>query len=203
MLNFLLNDPSGFKSKLSSEIQAVQKKFAGKDVKIVIRWHDAGDFFSDAYLNLAYSVAKQFPEVDFYAYTKMAGVAQGDKPDNFIINFSMGAQPAQQKQIDFAKTKHSTVVPGELFKDLIQKDKEGKISRDEKGRYMFGGDGLNTLKQRMAKKFNISPDSIITYDQLMQTKPGTEPKYNVIVAPGDGDDSANRKDVLGTYLLIH
>ena len=27
--------------------------------------------------------------------------------------------------------------------------------------------------------------------------------WNVVVAPGDGDDSANRADVLGTYLLMH
>jgi hypothetical protein len=28
-------------------------------------------------------------------------------------------------------------------------------------------------------------------------------KYNVIVRPGDGDVSASRGDVKGTYLLIH
>jgi len=28
-------------------------------------------------------------------------------------------------------------------------------------------------------------------------------KYNVIVVPGDGDDSANRLDVLNTFLLFH
>jgi len=33
----------------------------------------------------------------------------------------------------------------------------------------------------------------------------TDPKkmYNVIVKPGEGDDSANRGDVLSTLLLIH
>ena len=37
----------------------------------------------------------------------------------------------------------------------------------------------------------------------MKTPIGPVKKYNVIVKPGDGDDSANRSDVLGTYLLIH
>jgi hypothetical protein len=37
----------------------------------------------------------------------------------------------------------------------------------------------------------------------MKITPSDEPKYNVIVSRGNGDDAANRKDVLGTYLLIH
>jgi len=39
---------------------------------------------------------------------------------------------------------------------------------------------------------------------MMATPPSNEKnKYNVIVMPGDGDDSANRPDVLGSYLLFH
>ena len=63
--------------------------------------------------------------------------------------------------------------------------------------------GVDKLKDRMAKKYNINKDSIITYEEMMNIKQTSEPKYNVIVSSGDGDDSANRKDVLGTYLLIH
>jgi len=32
---------------------------------------------------------------------------------------------------------------------------------------------------------------------------GNKGKYNVIVKPGDGDDAANRNDVLSSLLLIH
>ena len=60
-----------------------------KGVSVSIRWHDAGDFFSDPYLKLAYDVAKTFPDVQFYAYTKMASVAASEKPNNFIINFKV------------------------------------------------------------------------------------------------------------------
>jgi hypothetical protein len=49
----------------------------------------------------------------------------------------------------------------------------------------------------------MSKDSVITYDEMMKIPVGSEPKYNVIVKPGDGDDSANRADVIGTWLLIH
>jgi len=203
MLNYLLNDPAGFKDKLVSELGAVQKKFEGKDVQIVTRWHDAGDFFSPSYLKIAYDIAEALPDVQFYAYTKMASVASGNKPDNFITNFSAGALPSQQKQVDFGKTKHSDVVTKELFADLITKGPTGKIQKDAKGKYVWVQNGIETLKDRMAKKYNISKDTIITYDEMMKIKPSNEPKYNVIVSAGDGDDSANRKDVLGTYLLIH
>ena len=203
-LNFLLNDPSGYKAKLKSELSAAEKKFGKKGTKVVVRWHDAGDFFSPDYLNLAYSIARDFPNIDFYAYTKVASVAQGDKPSNFKMNFSAGATPEQEKQIDFAKTKHSTVVPKQMFDDLILKDEDGKLIRDPNDKMQFKSpEALDILRKKLAVKYNMPEDSVITYDEMMQIPVGTEPKWNVIVKPGDGDDSANRADVIGTWLLIH
>ena len=212
VLNFLLNDPEGFKSKLSSEIKSAQVKFDKKQTKLssnknktklVIRWHDAGDFFSPEYLNLAYSIASNFPDVDFYAYTKMASVAVGTKPANFTTNFSGGSTPDQEKQIDFKTTKHSTVVPKQAFEDLILRGDDGKVKRDEKNRIQFSPENLITLKKKLAMKYSVSADSVITYDEMVAIPVGMEPNWNVIVKPGDGDDSANRADVLGTYLLLH
>ena len=202
-LNFLLNDPQGYKNKLESELRSAEKKFGKKGTKIVVRWHDAGDFFSPEYLDLAYSVARDFPNIEFYAYTKMAGVATGAKPSNFKMNFSMGATPDQEKQIDFSTTKHSTVVPKQLFDDLVMKDDKGKAIRNDKGQIQFSDENLDILKSKLASKYNMSKDSVITYDEMMAIPVGSEPKYNVIVKPGDGDDSANRADVIGTWLLIH
>lgn len=200
VLNFLLNDPDGFKKQLVAEIGSAEKKFTKKkNIKVVVRWHDAGDFFSPDYMNLAFAVAEKFPAIDFYAYTKMADVAKAQKPQNFIINFSQGATPQQQKQIDFVNIKHSKVVPVELFKDLsITAGGPGKprarVEDPEK---------IETLKDRVAEKFNINKDTILTYSEMMNTPEGDKQKWNVIVMVGDGDDSANRKDVLGTYLLAH
>ena len=202
-LNFLLNDPDGYKAKLKAELAAAEKKFGKKDTKVVVRWHDAGDFFSPDYLNLAYSIARDFPNIEFYAYTKVASVAQGDKPSNFKMNFSAGATPEQEKQIDFSKTKHSTVVPKQMFDDLILKA-DGKLVKDPEGKIQFKSpEALDTLKKKLAAKYNMPEDSVITYDEMMQIPIGDKPKWNVIVKPGDGDDSANRGDVIGTWLLIH
>ena len=204
ILNFLLNDPDGFKAKLESEIKLAVDKFNKKGARVVIRWHDAGDFFSPDYVNLAYSVAKKFPLVDFYAYTKMAGVATGDKPINFKMNFSMGAKPGEEKQINFSKTKHSTVVPKQMFTDLILKDADGKLIKDEDGKMQFKSpQAIDILKDKLAAKYNVFKDSIITYDEMKRIPVSTAPQWNVIVKPGDGDESANRLDVIGTWLLIH
>lgn len=204
VLNFLLNDPQGFKAKLDSEIQNEVDKFAKKGAKVVIRWHDAGDFFSPDYVDLAYSVARKFPQVDFYAYTKMADVATGNKPDNFKMNFSMGATPEQEKQIQPKSTKHSTVVPKPMFTDLILKDAKGKLIKDQDGKIQFKSpEAVDVLKSKLSAKYGVPKDSIITYDEMKVIPVGKEPKWNVIVKPGDGDESANRADVVGTWLLIH
>lgn len=211
LLNFLYNDPTGFMSMLGSEIEAADKKFNKKEkkTKLVIRWHDAGDFFSPQYLALAYDVAKKYPKVDFYAYTKLASVAQGDRPSNFKMNYSMGAKPAQEKQIDFQKTKNSRVVPSALFNDLISRVEDTSKKPSKKGTYptkMIYNDqqAINTLKQRLSAKYSVDPKSILTYDEMMRTPLSDEAgKWNVIVKPGDGDDSANRNDVLNSFLLMH
>lgn len=203
ILNFLLNDPDGFKKALGHELSQAINKFEKKGTKIVVRWHDAGDFFSPEYTEFAYSIAREFPSISFYAYTKMANVAMSHKPENFIINFSEGAQPSQQKLIDFARTKHSKVVPRELFTDLIAR--EGKmLKKDEQGRMQFKDHAaLEEFKRRMAHKYALQIDTIITYDEMMKKPVGDHAHWNVLVWSGHGDDSANRRDVLGTYLLIH
>jgi len=205
-LNFLLNDPEGYKNMLSNEIGDVVKKNEKKGVKTVIRWHDSGDFFSPDYLNLAYSVARMFPNVDFYAYTKMAGVAKGDKPSNFKMNFSAGAKPEQEKQVDLKTTKHSTVVPKQMFADLVDRmemSDPDKPNKTIKKMVYKSPEAIKILKKKLALKYDVPENSVITYDEMMNIPVGDKPKWNVIVKPGDGDDSANRSDVIGTWLLIH
>jgi hypothetical protein len=215
LLNYLMNDPDGFMTKMETEIKAAEKKYGKKNTKVAVRWHDAGDFFSPQYLSAAYTLARKFPDVDFYAYTKIASVALGAKPDNFLINFSMGSQPSEEKQIDYKEVKHSKVVPKELFTDLVIREKTptgktnkktGKPITTSEMKYKDAA-SIKALKDRLAAKYSIDPKSILTYDEMMRKpdKKGLDnsEKYNVIVKPGEGDDSANRHDVLGTYLLFH
>jgi hypothetical protein len=198
-----LNDPEGFTAKLNAEIAAARAKYAKKGAKIVVRWHDAGDFFSPEYMDMAYKVAEANPDVGFYAYTKMGDVANAPRPKNFNMNFSQGAKRGQEKKVNITRTKHSKVVPKDMFFDLIAR-KGNELIKDAKGRMQFASpENLEKFKTLLAQKYAIDKDSILTYDQMMQTPVGDEPKWNVIVMPGDGDNSANRNDVIGSYLLFH
>jgi hypothetical protein len=221
ILTFLLNDPEGFFNKLSSEIAKEErlgkkgdKKFPD-GWKVTIRWHDAGDFFSPEYLDLALAMAKNHPDTKFYAYTKMAAAALADKPANFIINWSEGASSSQEKQVkatdpNLEQTKNSRIVPERLFADLLRKDEKGNLAKDgadakgKGGRWvMRDAQAQRELKMRLAKAYGLSPSSILSYDEYISKPKVQGMRYNVIVAPGEGDISANDPSVLSTLLLRH
>jgi hypothetical protein len=207
-LNFLVNDPEGYSARVNQEIQSTKKKADKHNIQLVVRWHDAGDFFSKEYLDLAFDVARANPDVEFYAYTKIADVATANKPNNFIINFSSGSKRGEEKKVEFHKSagnvvKQGVTIPKDMFFDLIARD-GNKLNKDAKGRTQFKDhDALNEFKRRIAQTYKVNPATIITYDQMLATPVGTEPKWNVIVQPGAGDRAANRKDVIDSYLMFH
>ena len=207
-LNFLVNDPEGYTARVNQEIKTIKAKTDKAGVQLVVRWHDAGDFFSKEYLDLAYGVANANPDVQFYAYTKMGDVATGATPANFTMNFSSGSKRGEEKKVEFHKSqgnvvKQGVTVPKDMFFDLIAR-KGNSLIKDAKGRTQFASpEALDTFKQRLAQQYKVAPDSIITYDQMLATPVGAEPKWNVIVQPGAGDRAANRKDVIDSYLMFH
>ena len=207
-LNFLVNDPEGYTARVNQEIKAIKTKTDKAGVQLVVRWHYAGDFFSKEYLNLAYGVANSNPDVKFYAYTKMGDVATGSHPKNFIINFSSGSKRGEEKKVELHKSqgnvvKQGVTVPKDMFFDLIAR-KGNSLIKDAKGRTQFASpQSLETFKQRLAQKYQVDPNSIITYDQMLATPEGPTPKWNVIVQPGAGDRAANRLDVIDSYLMFH
>lgn len=220
-LNFLINDPTGYNKQVSHEIHTIEKLAKKKGIKLVVRWHDAGDFFSTEYFDLAKKVAIANPTVDFYAYTKIADVALSALPDNFIMNFSSGAKPGEDKKIQQHKAKGHVVkqgitVPKELFAaskqdvakgalaPVIALTPKGKPIKDAQGRTQFiDAKALHAFKHRLAAKYGDDVKSIITYDEMLAKPVGKEPKWNVIVQPGAGDRAANRRDVINSYLMFH
>jgi len=217
LLTYVLNDPDGFFNKVSAEISKEEKLGQRGGYDVSIRWHDGADFFSPEYLDMAFKLAAKHPNVKFYAYTKMANAALAQKPANFIINWSEGAHTSQEKQVkasdaNLDKTKNSRIVPEKLFWDLLKKDEKGNLDKegaDEKGK---GGrwvtrdkQATQELKQRLAKEYGLSANSILNYDEYMAKRNSIPAgmKYNVIVAPGEGDVSANDNNILSTLLLKH
>lgn len=194
ILNFWFNDPEAFKQQVITEVKSI----TNKDSKTYIRWHDSGDFFDDAYLNLAFDVARAVPNATFYAYTKIASVAKSNMPENFVINFSQGATKEQSSQIDITTTKHSAVVDKDLFyaPDTgigLKNLKDGDSS------------AINKMKEVIADHYNLDINTILSYNEMLNIpEKGKKPHYNVFIIPGkDGDLAAARRDVLGSYLLYH
>jgi len=210
ILTFLLNDPDGFFNQLSNEITKEEKLAQKGGYNLTIRWHDAGDFFSPEYMDLAFKLADSHPDVKFYAYTKIADAALGQKPANFIVNWSEGASTSQEKQVkaqdpQLDVTKNSRIVPSKLFYDLLKKDEKGNLDKTADGAWQpRDSAALEELKDRLAQQYNLKRDSIIDYNEMMATpQKNNIKKWNVIIAPGEGDISANRQDVLSTLLLKH
>ena len=209
ILTYLLNDPDGFFNQVSNEITKEKNLGKKNGYKVTIRWHDAGDFFSPEYMDLAFKLAKAHPDTQFYAYTKMAGAALGDKPDNFLINWSEGAHTSQEKQIkaqdpNLEKTKNSRIVPTNLFYDLLKKDDKGNLIKNSSGAWQPRDEAaLAELKQRLAKQYGISANSILSYNEYKSKNKNSPLKYNVIVAPHEPDLSAKDPGVLSTLLLQH
>lgn len=211
ILTYLLNDPEGFFNQLKTEISKEEAKGRKGGYKVSIRWHDAGDFFSPEYASMAFKLADSLPNVDFYAYTKVADVALGNKPKNFMINWSEGASSSQEKKVkgadsDLSKTKNSRIVPSELFYDLLVKDEKKNLVKGAEGQWQVIPDKLPELKQRLAKEYGLSGNSILSYDEWESKVKGKDKsplKYNVIIAPGEPDLTAKDAGVLSTLLLKH
>jgi hypothetical protein len=209
ILTYLLNHPGEFFNQLTQEITKEAAKGQKGGYSVSIRWHDAGDFFSPEYMDMAFKLAQSLPGVRFYAYTKVAAAAMAGKPANFIINWSEGASTSQEKQIkrtdpNLDKTKNSRIVPSSLFYDLLVKDSKKNLVKGPEGQWQVIPDELPELKQRLADKYGISKNSILSYDEWnTKGKNNKSMKWNVIVAPGEPDLTANDPGVLGTLLLKH
>jgi hypothetical protein len=140
----------------------------------------------------------------------MAGAALAQKPKNFIINWSEGAHTSQEKQVkasdaNLDTTKNSRIVPDEILQDLLDKNEKGNLIKGEQGQWVVKPEELPKLKQRLASEYGLSANSILSYDEYMAKRKNIPAgmKYNVIVAPGEGDISANDPNIISTLLLKH
>lgn len=197
-LNLLLNEPEQFKKFISAEVYLLNTK--ARDKQLYIRWHDAGDFFSDRYVDLVLDIARDFPDVNFYAYTKSHTMLdKKDLPDNFLLNLSTGGT----KDDLIKDRKNALVLMKKDFADIIRANDEKAYERK------MTPEKVLQLKQRISEIFPEIPNdnNLLTYDEFMEQKtilkPDENMKYNVIVWQGHGDDTATREDVKTTILLQH
>lgn len=101
----------------------------------IIRIHVAGDFFSQAYMDAWIEVAKQRPDILFYAYTKSLNFWQNrvnDIPNNFRLTASEGGK--NDNLITKLGLKFATVVFSE------DEAKKLKLEIDHDDTHAYNGD---------------------------------------------------------------
>lgn len=95
-----------FAEVISADIEKILSKRSTKN--LIIRIHDSGDFYSLEYFGKWFQVMSRFPQVKFYAYTKMVEMFQGRfLPSNFTLIFSLGGK--QDQLINQENDRHSRV----------------------------------------------------------------------------------------------
>lgn len=215
-LNMLLNDPKEYEELILDELDpeaykiSRQSRKEGKDIKLVIRWNDAGDFFSQRYFDVALNVTKKLKKqgynIESYAYTKVGKVANIADPD-FLMTFSTDATKREKGQVDVTTTKSSPIVPKAVFAKFFT-PKGSHWVTGEDGKPIFKTDKAKeelraSIWSKYHKEFGIPYDSLVYTDEL-PAKQGEKFQYNVIVLPqGDSDVGAQRKDVKVTFNLQH
>lgn len=107
-----------FVDLMSREITVKLKSANRTGKRLVIRIHDAGDFYSPQYLMKWIQVIDSFPSVQFYCYTKSVALFKrlNSIPANLIVNYSFGG--LLDKLIDTTKDKHVHIFGNE--KELIE-----------------------------------------------------------------------------------
>jgi hypothetical protein len=229
-LNFLVNHPAEYMKMFDTEVKKVKAMADKNGIKLLVRVHDAGDFFSKEYYNLVMDVKANNPGSTWYFYTKIGDIASAVQPDEVVGQFSPGAQSREVKKVQAARA------AGQHVKDAVTLDKEWNyvFARDAKGKYIKDADGRTQVKssevwsefkRKLAAEYKIDPESIITYDQINKIpEPGpigfksklqqdgtivkipiySPPKWNVVIFPaGHGDLGAARRDVSKQFLMFH
>jgi hypothetical protein len=205
-LNYLFNEPENFKNQIIEEIKNASLKSERVNKKVQIRWNDSGDLLSPKFFDIVMDIVKNTPMADHYIYTKEVEMVKSmiKVPENVIFNFSYGALLKQEKLIDPVKDKVSYIV------DIFNQQREpilypishyGYIKRNDLRKWVYGD--VNSTKSLIAQRYKINPTSLLTMDELKKTPNGKNGEYNVIVLPGESDLAASRRDVRGTYLIIH
>ncbi len=69
----------------------------------IIRLHESGDFYSQSYLNDWFVVAREYPELTFYAYTKSFHLTFKAKPANFVLIASLDDTTDKKRQNKFLR----------------------------------------------------------------------------------------------------
>ena len=192
VLTFLVNHPEQFAKKTAAYLKTLHSK---SNKEVIIRWHDAGDFFSRKYFDLIMNIAKGTPNILHYAYTKRvemihevvtgkdfkgnAAPSMSNIPDNFVFNLSYGGRYDKKisKIPELAKFKFSKVIDLDIPAYEKFTDSEGKKLGE---RRIFSDSVLAKLESIGEGNFNSINAKTVSSKLASMTINGT-PHKNVNV----------------------
>lgn len=100
-----------------------KKGFAGK--KVVFRLHESGDFYSVAYMLKWFEIARRFPNIQFFTYTKSFDILEkciDEKPENFFIRASVWNDTNEKELAIIEKLAMNTYTATEKIHDTPKKN---------------------------------------------------------------------------------
>lgn len=108
----LAKNTTKFIAAMSKDIQQWLDKAKRGSKQLVVRVHDAGDYYDLKYLQAWLEIMSQFPSVTFYSYTKQVKIFKKLKerlllPMNFCVIYSYGG--IYDHLIDPSMDRHSAV----------------------------------------------------------------------------------------------
>jgi hypothetical protein len=134
-----------FSEVISEDIEKILSKKSTKN--LIIRIHDSGDFYDLGYFEKWFKVMTRFPQVKFYAYTKMVEMFKGRfLPSNFTLIFSLGGK--QDALIDQNTDRHSRV-----FETVNELESAGYVNASHDDMLALTQNGKVGLVYHGAKSF--------------------------------------------------
>lgn len=91
--NLAMVQDGTFFPQLRAELSAYLIQAERKGVTPYVRVHDSGDFMDEEYLDNWLELMREFPTINFYAYTKCVDwMSSRDIPSNFSVTYSYGGK---------------------------------------------------------------------------------------------------------------
>ena len=230
-INLLLNNPKRYEQRVYGELISMAASLP-ENFRLMIRWNDAGDFFTRKYLDVAKNVTKRLLDdgynVKSYAYTKNAEyVMELDSDDNFVVNFSTDASKGEQEKIaqwsgatnvkmghrvpshkkekvPFKYKAGTKTITTALWKKFF-KTKGPHLVKGENGLPLFAENGEEELKNYIVDNFGEKFN--VDRESLRYTweLPETDEggrKYNVIVMSTGDNDIAAQREDVRMTFLL-
>jgi hypothetical protein len=119
-------------------IQSLMQAIGRRKPKYVRIHSTGGDFFNAYYLQAWIATAQYFPEITFYAYTKMVTlVSERQLPQNFVVTYSRGGH--EDSVITEKRLKEAVVVYKVEQAELLglEIDVDDSLARDRNYRKSF------------------------------------------------------------------